>query len=77
MSPRKLFPNATNSNRAKAGSEKGKAGRLYPIAVAKRLNTDIGFRRKVCKTIGKSASDFERAIAGGDIPARIPNVVVG
>lgn len=77
MSPRKLFPHATNSNRAKAGSEKGKAGRLYPIAVAKRLNTDIGFRRKVCKTIGKSASDFDRAIAGADIPARIFNVVDG
>lgn len=77
MSPRKLFPHATNSNRAKAGSEKGKAGRLYPIAVAKRLNTDLGFRRKVCKNIAKRASDFDRAIAGADIPARIYNVVDG
>ena len=77
MSPRKLFPYATNSNRAKAGSEKGKAGRLYPIAVAKRLNTDIGFRRKVCKTIAKRVDDFDRAIAGADIPTRIDNVVEG
>ena len=77
MSPRKLFPYATNSNRAKAGSEKGKAGRLYPIAVAQRLNTDIGFRRKVCKVIVKSVNDFDRAIAGVDIPARIDNVVEG
>jgi len=77
MSPRKLFPHATNSNRAKAGSEKGKAGRLYPIEVAKRLNTDIDFRRKVCKVIAKRASDFDRAIAGADIPARIYNVVDG
>ena len=77
MSPRKLFPHATNSNRAKAGSEKGKAGRVYPIAVAKRLNTDIGFRRKVCKTIAKSANDFDRAIAGVNMPTRIYSVVDG
>ena len=74
MSPKKLFPHATNSNRAKAGSEKGKAGRLYPIAVAKRLNNDVAFRQKVCKAILKSTKDFDRAIAGADIPTRICNV---
>ena len=74
MSPKKLFPHATNSNRAKAGSEKGKAGRLYPIAVAKRLNNDVAFRQKVCKAILKSTKDFDRAIADADIPTRICNV---
>lgn len=74
MSPKKLFPRATNSNRAKAGSEKGKAGRLYPIAVAKRLNNDVAFRQKVCKAILKSTKDFDRAIADADIPTRICNV---
>lgn len=77
MSPKKLFPHATNSNRAKAGSEKGKAGRLYPIAVAERLNCDVPFRRKVCKAIARDSKDFERAIAGADIPSRICNVVEG
>lgn len=74
MCPKKLFPHATNSNRAKAGSEKGKAGRSFPIAVAKRLNTDVAFRRKVCKAILKNAKNFDRAIAGADIPTRICNV---
>jgi hypothetical protein len=74
MSPKKLFPHATNSNRAKAGSEKGKAGRLYPITVAKRLNNDLAFRQKVCKAILKKTKDFDRAIAGADIPTRIYNV---
>ena len=77
MSPRKLFPHATNSNRAKAGSEKGNAGRLYPIAVAERLNCDVAFRRKVCKVIARDSKDFERAIAGADISPRISNVVEG
>ena len=74
MCPKKLFPHATNSNRAKAGSEKGKAGRSFPIAVAKRLNADVAFRRKVCKAILKNAKNFDRAIAGADIPTRICNV---
>ena len=74
MCPKKLFPHATNSNRAKAGSEKGKAGRSFPIVVAKRLNTDVAFRRKVCKAILKNAKNFDRAIAGADIPTRICNV---
>lgn len=77
MSPKKLFPHATNSNRAKAGSEKGKAGRLYPITVAKRLNNDVAFRQKVCKAILKKTRDFDRAIAGADIPTRIYNVSEG
>ncbi len=77
MSPRKLFPHATNSNRAKAGSEKGNAGRRYPIAVAERLNCDVAFRRKVCKAIARDSKDFERAIAGADISPRICNVVEG
>ena len=77
MSPRKLFPHATNSNRAKAGSEKGNAGRRYPIAVAERLNCDVAFRRKVCKVIARDSKDFERAIAGADISPRISNVVEG
>lgn len=75
MSPRKLFPHTTNSNRAKAGSEKGKAGRLYPITVAERLNNDVAFRRKVCKAIARDAKDFDRAIAGADLPTRVCNVV--
>lgn len=77
MSPRKLFPHATNSNRAKAGSEKGNAGRRYPIAVAERLNCDVAFRSKVCKVIARDSKDFERAIAGADISPRISNVVEG
>lgn len=77
MSPRKLFPHATNSNRAKAGSEKGNAGRRYPITVAERLNCDVAFRRKVCKAIARDSKDFERAIAGADISPRICSVVEG
>ena len=76
MSPMKLFPHATNSNRAKAGSEKGKAGRQYPIILATRLNSDITFRRRVCKAIGRNAKNFDRAIAGTGIPTRICNVLV-
>lgn len=77
MSSRKLFPGKTNRNRAMAGSVKGKAGRFYPIAIAERLNSDAAFRRKVCKAIARNAKDFERAIAGADLPARICNAVTG
>ena len=77
ISPRKLFPCATNGNRAKAGSEKGIAGRLYPIVIAKRLNVDIAFRRKVCKSILKDVKDFARGVAGECLSARVCNVVVG
>lgn len=77
MSPRKLFPCDTNNNRAKAGSEKGIAGRIYPIEIAKRLNSDSNFRRKVCNAISKSSTDFVRAIAGTELPSSVDNIVDG
>ena len=39
------------------------------------MNADIAFRRKVCKSISKNAKNFDRAIAGADLPARVCNVV--
>ena len=75
MGPRKLFPCETNDNRAKAGSERGRFGRLYPVSVAERLNGDVAFRRKVCKAIARTDTAFARAIAGVDLPHRVCNVV--
>lgn len=77
MSPRKLFPNATNRNRANAGSEKGIEGREYPLSIARRLNTDKVFLHKVCKAISRNADDFDIAVAGNNLPSRIANVVEG
>ena len=77
MCARSLFPCCTNVNRAKAGSQKGLAGRSYPIEIANRLNSDQKFLRKVCKAISKPFANFDRAVAGGDLPTRVDNVVLG
>lgn len=77
MSPRKLFPNETNRNRASAGSEKGIEGRAYPNFIAQQLNADKVFRRKVCKAISKKVEDFKLAIAGESLPSRVENIVEG
>lgn len=74
MSPRKLFPNKTNGNRASAGSGKGIEGRTYPKFIAQKLNADKEFRCRVCKAISKKATDFEVAIAGNDLPTYIESV---
>ena len=77
MSPRRLFPNVANRNRANAGSEKGIEGRVYPKEIARRLNTDKEFRRKVCKAISRNFLDFDIALAGENLPSRIENIVEG
>lgn len=77
MSPKKLFPCATNKNRASAGSKKGIEGRAYPNAIARRLNADKEFRRRVCKAISRKPEDFDMALAGKDLPSRVENVVEG
>lgn len=78
MSPRSLFPNATNSNRKDAGSKKGFEGRRYPEYVANRLNSDAAFRRKVCDAISKPDSMFLCAKAGKDLNiSKVENVVPG
>lgn len=78
MGSRRLFPNATNCNRRKAGSKKGIEGRLYPIDIANRLNSDADFRRKVCKAISKPVSKFLCAKAGKELNvSKVENVVPG
>ena len=77
MSPRRLFPNVANRNRAAAGSEKGIEGRVYPKEIALRLNADKEFRRKVCKAISRNPLDFDTALAGESLPSRIENIVEG
>lgn len=77
MSPRKLFPNETNGNRASAGSGKGIEGRAYPKSIAQRLNEDKEFRRTVCKAISRKPADFEVALAGNDLPAHVKSVIAG
>lgn len=77
MSPRKLFPNETNKNRARAGSDKGIEGRAYPIHIAQRLNADKVFLRKVCVAISKKAEDFELAVAGRNLSHSVENIVEG
>lgn len=77
MSPKKLFPNETNRNRASAGSGKGIEGRTYPKFIAQRLNTDKEFRCRVCKAISKKATDFEVALAGNDLPTHVESIIEG
>ena len=77
MSTRKLFPNKANDNRVAAGSKTGIEGRKYRVDIAKRLNTDKEFRRKVCKSVGQPESMFLLASAGKDIPSHVENVVHG
>ncbi len=74
---KKLFPDNTNVNRSKAGSEKGIAGRRYPIDVAEKLNNDRKFLSLVCKKLGKSVECFRCAESGKEIPSRLDNVVSG
>lgn len=77
MSPRKLFPNETNQNRANAGSKKGIEGRSYPKSIAQRLNVDMEFRREVCKAISRKAADFDVALAGSDLPTHVESIIKG
>lgn len=77
MSPRKLFPNETNRNRASAGSKKGIEGRSYPKSIAQRLNVDMEFRRKVCKAISRKVTDFDMALAGNDLPTHVESIIKG
>lgn len=66
------FPvEATNRNRADAGSRRGLAGRLYPVAAAKRLKEDAKFVARICKMIRRHPSEFNYAVAGEDIPAKV------
>lgn len=62
---------ATNLNRAKAGSQRGIAGRAYPIAMAARLNSDTAFVRKICRLIRRKPAEFNYAIAGRDVPGSV------
>ena len=60
--PERLFPNkTTNAKRAKGGSVGGLAGRGYPGLVAKRLRTDLEFRARICRCVGRNPDDFVRA----------------
>lgn len=77
MSPRNLFPNEANVNRAAAGSKTGIEGRKYRVDIANRLNTDKAFRCKVCKRVGRPESMFLLARAGKNLPSRVENIVPG
>ncbi len=70
----KFNGDSTNINRARAGSERGLAGRKYPILLAEKLNTDASFCSNICKQIGKNPDMFVKAIAGNAIPSRIPGL---
>lgn len=65
---------STNTNRAKAGSERGLAGREYPIAFAQRLNSDSEFLAAVCNEINKDPKLFSIAEAGSSIRSTIPGI---
>lgn len=77
MSSRKLFPGKTNSNRAKAGSVKGKEGREYPLQLAKRLNSDPAFVQQVCNAIGRSSALFSHAEAGKVFTKKVASIALG
>ena len=65
----------TNANRARAGSESGKAGRSYPIEAARMLNNDPVFLKKVCRKLRQDPREFLEAVAGKAIGAKVESIV--
>lgn len=72
------FPvTATNPSRASAGSAEGLAGRTYPTLIANRLSSDLEFRRKICKVLGRRTDEIVSAKAGDSLKRQVESVIQG